>query len=173
VQSPGPQEFNGPNDCGATASTAGCPKPQWSRNRYGTVRVRGLLVTSTTSGGDRVPFYLQPTLGGSDLNGERRLASFADYRFRDRNMLALQQSVEYSLWGPIGAFLQTEQGTVAPRAGALSLGDVSSSTTIGLTLRAGGFPMVNLSFSWGAEGHHVIGAMDTSLLGGSSRPSLY
>jgi hypothetical protein len=31
--------------------------------------------------------------------------------------------------------------------------------------------MVNLSFSWGSEGHHVIGAMDTSLLGGSSRPS--
>jgi hypothetical protein len=33
--------------------------------------------------------------------------------------------------------------------------------------------MVNLSFSWGGGSHHVIGAMDASLLGGSSRPRLY
>jgi hypothetical protein len=30
-----------------------------------------------------------------------------------------------------------------------------------------------VSFSWGAEGNHVIGNMNTELLGGSSRPSLY
>jgi hypothetical protein len=48
-----------------------------------------------------------------------------------------------------------------------------TSATVGLTLRAGGFPMVNLSFSWGAEGNHVIGTMNTALLGGSSRPSLF
>jgi len=172
VASPGPQAFNGPNDCGASAAGA-CPPPQWSRNRHGTIRIRGLLVTSTTSGDDRVPFYFQPTLGGSDLNGERRLASFADYRFRDSNLLALQQSVEYAIAGPFGVFLQTEEGTVAPRAAALSLKDFSASTTLGVTLRAGAFPLVNLSFSWGAEGHHVIGAMDTTLLGGSPRPSLY
>jgi hypothetical protein len=173
VLSTGAQAFNGPNDCSTSIATQGCRNPQWSRNRHGTIRLRGLLVASTTSGDNRVPFYLQPTLGGSDLNGERRLASFDDYRFRDGSLLALQQSVEYSLWGPIGAFVQTEQGAVAARAGALSARDVSSSTTIGLTLRAGGFPMVNLSFSWGGGSHHVIGAMDASLLGGSSRPRLY
>lgn len=173
VASTGPLDFNGPNDCGPSIATAGCPKPQWSRNRYGTVRLRALLITSTTSGDNRVPFYLQPTLGGSDLNGERRLASFQDYRFRDDNLLALQQSVEFALAGPIGVFLQTEQGSVASRPGALSLDDFSASTTLGVTLRAGGFPLVNLSFSWGAEGHHVIGSMDASLLGGSARPGLY
>jgi hypothetical protein len=41
-------------------------------------------------------------------------------------------------------------------------------------LRAGGFPQVFLLFAWGgSEGHHIIGSMNTSLLGGSSRPSLY
>ena len=44
----------------------------------------------------------------------------------------------------------------------------------GLTLRAGGFPQVYLMFAWGGhEGTHTIAAVNTSLLGGSSRPSLY
>jgi Phosphoesterase family len=44
----------------------------------------------------------------------------------------------------------------------------------GFTLRAGGFPQVFLLFAWGGdEGHHTIANMNTSLLGGSSRPSLY
>ena len=45
---------------------------------------------------------------------------------------------------------------------------------MGLTLRAGGFPMVWLLFSWGGhEGTHTTAAMNTSLLSGSARPSLY
>jgi hypothetical protein len=44
---------------------------------------------------------------------------------------------------------------------------------VGLTLRAGGFPLVNLTFAWGGGSHHIIGSMDPTLLGGSSRPSLY
>ena len=36
-----------------------------------------------------MPFYLQPTLGGSDINGERRLASFNDYFFRAPNVLLM------------------------------------------------------------------------------------
>jgi hypothetical protein len=38
----------------------------------------------------------------------------------------------------------------------------------------GGFPVVFLSFAWGgSEGHHFIGTIDSTLLGGSSRPSLH
>jgi hypothetical protein len=44
----------------------------------------------------------------------------------------------------------------------------------GLTLRAGGFPMVSVMFAWsGNEGNHTIFNMNTALLGGSSRPSQY
>jgi hypothetical protein len=74
---------------------------------------------------------------------------------------------------PFGVFVQGEQGKVTSDRGDLNFRNLMSSTTVGLTLRAGGFPMVNLSFSWGGEGHHVIGAMNTTLLGGSSRPSLF
>jgi hypothetical protein len=55
----------------------------------------------------------------------------------------------------------------------LDFNDLVTSTTIGITVRAGGFPLISLSFSWGREGHHVIGSIDPTLLGGSARPSLY
>jgi hypothetical protein len=172
VSSTGPRTFNGPNEC-AQAVGSGCPPVQWSRNREGAIGFRLLVTASSTSGGNRVPFYFQPTLGGSDINGEALLASFEDYRFRAPNLLVLQERAEHALWGPFGLFFLAEQGKVTEYRGDLNFKDLASSTTLGLTLRAGGFPMVNLSFSWGSEGHHVIGSMNSTLLGGSPRPSLY
>jgi len=168
-----PKDFNGPNECSVTVDSLDCPPLQRSRNRTGTIGLRLLMSASSTQDSNRVPFYFQPTLGGSDLNGDRILAAFDDYRFRAPNVLALRESIEHSLWGPIGIFAEAEQGKVEERASYLGFNDMFTSATIGLTLRAGGFPLVNLSFSWGAEGNHVIGTMSTALLGGSSRPSLY
>jgi hypothetical protein len=173
VSSTGPRAFNGPNACAQSLGSSACPPVQWSRNREGSIGLRLLISTSTTSGENRVPFYLQRTLGGSDVNGEQLLASYADYRFRAPNVLALQESIEHSIWGPLGGFVMLEQGKVAANPGDLGFSDLATSTTVGLTLRAGGFPMVNLSFSFGGEGHHIIAAMSPTLLGGSSRPSLY
>ena len=173
VSSPGPRAFNGPNECAQAVGSPACPPVSWSRNRQGAIGIRLLMSTSTTSGGNQVPFYFQPTLGGSDINGERLLASYQDYRFRGPNVLALQASVEHTIWGPVGVFVQAEEGKVAEEAGALDFKHLDSSFTVGLTIRAGGFPMVNLSFSWGGEGHHVIGSMNSTLLGGSTRPSLF
>src|SRR6185312_8991455 len=48
-------------------------------------RVRGRLSFSDTSSGQRVPFYLMQTLGGSNIRGADTLRGFRDYRFRDRD----------------------------------------------------------------------------------------
>ena len=173
TSSTGPRDFNGPDSCAETIGSSACPPVTWSRNRQGSIGFRLLLVASTTSDGNRVPFYFQPTLGGADINGERLLASYDDYRFRGPNLIALQESFEHAIWGPIGAFVVAEQGKVAANAGDLDFSGLATSASVGLTLRAGGFPMVHLSWSWGSEGHHAIAAMDSSLLGGSARPSLF
>jgi hypothetical protein len=173
VSSTGPREFNGPNECAQALGSPGCPPVQWSRNRQGSIGFRVLVSAATASGGNRVPFYLQPTLGGADINGELLLASYQDYRFRGPYLIAMQERLEHSIWGPFGVFVLAEQGKVALDRADLDFSGLTASTTIGLTLRAGGFPMVNLSFSWGREGHHVIGSMNSTLLGGSSRPSLF
>lgn len=174
VASTGPKETNGPDECLAAAGGNSCPPITYSRNLGGTVSVRMLLTSSTALSGGRVPFYLQPTLGGSDINGQRLLASFDDYRFRGPALMALQESIEHSVWGPLGISFQAEQGKVGERARDLGFGGLVHSYTLGLTVRAGGFPMMNLSYAWGSErSHHVLATVDASLLGGSGRPSLH
>ena len=51
---------------------------------------------------------------------------------------------------------------------------VAHSFSAGLTLRAGGLPALSLAFAWGGhEGTHTIANVNTSLLGGSTRPGLF
>ena len=67
-----------------------------------------------------------------------------------------------------------DEGKVALRRSNLDFTHLRHSYSVGLTLRAGAFPMVRLLFSFGGrEGTHTTSAMDGSLLGASTRPSLY
>ena len=70
VSSVGPKDTNGPDSCRASIGARGCPPVSYSRNLEGSVSVRLLATRSAGSAGSQVPFYLQPTLGGSDINGQ-------------------------------------------------------------------------------------------------------
>lgn len=173
VASPAISDTNGPNECFMGVGSTACPPISYSRNRSGAIGLRLLTTSSSAFSGSRVPFYFQPTLGGSDINGQRLLASLDDYRFRGPRLIVLQESIEHSLWGPLGIYVQADQGKVVEEGGSLDLSDLEHSFTVGLTVRAGGLPMMSFSFAWGSGGQHMIGSMNTSLLGGSSRPSLH
>jgi hypothetical protein len=168
---PGSTETIGPDSCAPSGDT--CAKISHTRNLNGSIGVRLLLSESLTSGASVVPFYFQQTLGGSDINSALALGSYQDYRFRAPNLLLLQESFEHSIWGPFGVKLMADEGRVALTRGDLGFSHLRHSFAGGLTLRAGGFPMIFLMFAWGGpEGHHNIVNMNTSLLGGSSRPPL-
>lgn len=183
-----PLNHTGPDDCAEDPSgpdhkcqsiKGPFPNPNDpSKTTYdleGSVNLRFLLTESYTSTGHVVPFYFQPTLGGSDINGRSSLASFQDYRFRAPNLMLLQGNIEHSLGRlPLGVTFMAETGKVAFTRGDIGFKHLRHSYAAGLTLRAGGFPMVYLMYAWGSgEGAHAIANMNTSLLGGSSRPSLY
>jgi hypothetical protein len=169
-----PKDSNGPDECGTDDSKPDCPKVSASNNRYGTLDFRFLLTESVASGGSVVPFYLQPTLGGSDINGNSALPSYQDYRFRAPNLMLFHAGLEHSIWGPFGLILAAETGKVALTRGDIAFDHLSHSFGGGLTLRAGGLPAVSLMFAWGGhEGTHTIANINTSLLGGSTRPSLF
>jgi hypothetical protein len=172
VASSGPREFNGPNECTSSPGSSSCPPITWSRNRQGAVHVRVLTIVSSPRGDDRVPFYLQPTIGGSDLNGERLLPSFPDYRFRAPSLFAVQAGVEHSIWGPLGVFVQVERGQVAATRSDLWKTGFRTSSSVGLTIRAGSAPVITLAYAWGGGGHTYVD-MASTLFGGSLRPSLY
>ena len=161
----------GPDECAPQKQD--CPAPPTSWNLNGSINLRLLLSESINSATSAVPFYFQQTLGGQDINSALALGSYSDYRFRAPNLLLLQESFEHSIWGPFGAKFMADQGRVALTRGDIGFDHLEHSFAAGLTLRAGGFPMVSLMFAWGgAEGHHNIFNMNSSLLGGSSRPLL-
>jgi hypothetical protein len=168
----GPKTTNGPDECAAALGATKCSAIQ--RNRGGSVELRLHITESIASAGSVVPFYFQPTLGGSDINGNPSLSSFSDYRFRAPNALVLREAFEHSIWGPIGFAFSADQGKVAVTRNDVDFNQLAHSFSIGLTLRAGGLPAVSFAFAWGgSEGTHTIANVPTSLLGGSTRPSLF
>lgn len=170
------RDTNDPNDCviDHSADRPRCPKIT-SRTLEGALGLRAFTALSMTPNGNVVPFYFQPTLGGADINGNTTLSSYQDYRFRAPNILLLQESFEHSIGTlPIGFTFRADQGKVALTRGDLGSSNWLHSYQAGLTLRAGGFPQVYLLFAFGGkEGTHTIAAMNTSLLGAATRPSLF
>lgn len=164
-------ETLGPDSC--AQGDEKCPEIPHTRNLNGSIGVRLLLSESLTSGTSVVPFYFQQTLGGQDIDSQLALGSYQDYRFRAPNLLLLQESFEHSIWGPFGLKFMADQGRVALTRGDLGFSHLRHSFAGGLTLRAGGFPMISMMFAWGGpEGNHNIFNLNSSLLGGSARPAL-
>jgi hypothetical protein len=161
----------GPDSCARWGDS--CPPLERTRNLNGSIGLRVLLTESITSGSDFVPFYFQPTLGGSDINSFAALSSYQDYRFRAPNLMLWRASFEHSIWGPFGFSFLADEGKVAVARSDVDFNHLKHSFAAGLTLRAGGFPMVYVMFAWGGkEGNHTIFNMNSSLLGGSARPLL-
>lgn len=169
------RDQNGPDSCSAGSTTVECPRISLSQNLEGSVSVRLLMVGSVANAGSVVPFYLDPTIGGSDVNGQPLLASFPDYRFRGPNVLLLRGTFEHSLWKlPAGFLFSVDEGRVGLRRDDIAFEHLRHSFTTGLTLHAGGLPVVYLLFAFGGgEGNHTTVSVSNALLGGSPRPSLF
>jgi hypothetical protein len=167
-----PQEFNGPDSCLQDAAAKTCPPV--TRNLEGSFGMRFLYTGSFIPAGNSIPFYLDPTLGGADINGNSFLASYPDYRFRGPNLMLVRGSFEHSVYKwPVGVKFMVDTGRVALTRD-LASGQWAHSYAAGLTVHAGGLPVLELLFAWGGhEGTHTIASVSNSLLGGGSRPSLY
>jgi len=146
-----------------------------TRDVTGSISARLFIQESIANAGNVVPFYFDPTIGGSDINGQSILPSYPDYRFRAPNLLLIHGAYEQSLGKiPIGLFLGIDEAKVGLRRGDMSFSHLRQSYSAGLTVHAGGLPVVYLLFSWGGnEGHHTTATISNVLLGASARPSLF
>ena len=103
-----------------------------------------------------VPFYMQETLGGSDINGQPTLRGFSDYRFRARDLVLIQTEYDYHVWGPLGVLGFYDTGMVANRAADLSLADMRHSYGFGLAIYAANKAVFKVYVGLGSgEGHHT------------------
>jgi hypothetical protein len=183
--------YNGPDDCTGTNANRNisvargaaakadparpCPIVSTTEKLEGSITLRAFLSESFAGRGSVVPFYLSPTIGGSDINGTAMLASYPDYRFRGPDLLLFRASLEHSLGKlPVGAIFSVDEGKIGLRRDDVSLDHLRHTFNVGLTVRAGGLPVIYFLFAWGGnEGTHTTATISPTLLGGSARPSLF
>ena len=79
-----------------------------------TLALRAWVSSSDPSEGDTVPFYLQPTLGGS-----YSLRGFRTFRFRDRSALLLQAEYRWRINEFVTGALFYDTGAVGPELGEI------------------------------------------------------
>jgi hypothetical protein len=122
---------------------------------YGKFDFRSQLVTSYTGVGSAVPFYLRPTVGGSDINSQASLRGFPNYRFRDRDAVFVQAEYSATVYDPIGILLFYDAGTAGPTASSLSFAHLRQDGGVGLTFRVQGGVAAQAYLAAGA-GHGPI-----------------
>jgi len=138
-------------------------------HRFGTLHFVGRLVLSEPYGRNDVPFYLQPTLGGADIHDENLLRSYANYRFRDRNLVAYELSYERQILDPLGIKIFGELGKVGRHPGDLGFDGLKYSAGVGATFRLGGQTFFEISFAWGGgEGMQIYATGNTNNIGAVS-----
>lgn len=136
------------------------------------LRVRGRLSFSETRAGQRVPFYLQETLGGSNIRSEDTLRGFRDYRFRDRNFALLQTDFMRELYGPIKFIAFYDVGKVARNLSNFDEGRLRQTFGLGVVVMPRQLDKIMFRFYialGSGEGSHIFFGPGESLLGGSNK----
>jgi len=84
-----------------------------------------------------VPFYMQPTLGGADINGQESLRGFQDYRFRGDDAAVAQVEYDHVMVKDyLHGFVFVDAGQVAMSAGELfRFASIRHDVGVGLSLQ--------------------------------------
>jgi outer membrane protein assembly factor BamA len=110
--------------------------------------LHGMVVTTPRDEGS-VPFYLLPSLGGSNS-----LRSFADYRFHDRNMAMANAELRLAMMTHVDLALFVDAGNVAPRIQELNLDKRSYGAGLRFHTRRQTFARIDAAT--GAEGWRFL-----------------
>jgi hypothetical protein len=118
--------------------------------------IHNRLTLSDTSTGNTVPFYMNETLGGSDINNQPTLRGFADFRFNAPDLMLIQVQYDHRIWGPLGLMGFYDTGMVAARASDLSFADLRHSFGVGVSVWAGDRAVFRVYVGLGSgEGKHL------------------
>jgi outer membrane protein assembly factor BamA len=115
----------------------------------GVLALRALVSSDLSSGADRVPFYLQHTLGGDALRG------FGNFRLRDNSLAYL--TAEYRV--KVHAFLDlvpfVEAGAAGSSFGAAVSSRVYADAGVGARFNLAGRTFLRVDWAHGREGSRV------------------
>jgi hypothetical protein len=119
-------------------------------NRRRVIALAGSARFSYPSGTSRVPFYLQPTLGGSeDLRG------FRSYRFYDDNMVTTSIEYRWEVFSGLDMSLFCDTGKVVPRRSQVNFHDLEASVGFGFRFNARNRNFLRIDTGFSHEGIQV------------------
>jgi hypothetical protein len=133
------------------------------RCRYGNLDLRSHIIASRTGPASIVPFYLQPTVGGSDIDSRVSLRAFPVYRFRDPDALSVETEYTHPIFDPLGLLLFYDAGTVGPTFSSLSFAHLRQDAGTGVTVSLQGNVVAQAYLAWGAGHGPTIGYNFTKL----------
>jgi outer membrane protein assembly factor BamA len=116
-------------------------------DRYRTVALRAAAVFTDPHAGQHVPFYFQPTLGGSQA-----LRGFREFRFQDRNSLLLTAEYRWEASWMLDGAVFVDAGTVAAERRDLSLRQLDVSYGLGFRLHSNDAFVARLDLAVSREG---------------------
>jgi outer membrane protein assembly factor BamA len=123
--------------------------PFFNQRRVIVLRARTTF-TQTTSG-QEVPFFMQPTLGGSeDLRG------FREYRFRDRNMVVFNAEYRWEAFSGLDLAAFADAGQVAARPGDLRFADFQTSYGAGFRFNTEKNVFLRMDLGFSSEGRRLF-----------------
>jgi hypothetical protein len=128
------------------AKTCGDKNIDWSQSANYVLKVRqpcGLgdldlvshIAASRTEPGSTIPFYLQPTVGGSDIDSRLSLRAWPSYRFRAPDALFVQANYILPLYNILVFY---DAGTVGPTFSSLSFANLRQDAGVGVAVSLGG-----------------------------------
>jgi hypothetical protein len=132
--------------------------------------VRWRYAVSDASAGNAVPFYLQETLGGSDIDNQPTLRAFRDYRFRGPDLMMIQaeydrrlcrdcspckEGIVRTICSHLGVLASYDAGKVALRKSDLDFSGMRQSFGGGIAIYAGKDVVFRVAVALGGgEGAH-------------------
>ncbi len=111
------------------------------------VALRAAAATTVTAGGNVVPFYLLPELGGNSS-----LRGYSSWRFRDRARLLLSGEYRWSAGPLVDMSLFGDAGQVAPQLRDLSLRNLHTSYGVGFSVHTPSATVTRLEVARSREG---------------------
>ncbi len=112
------------------------------------LRARGTFTDPV--GSTAIPFYMRPTVGGSD-----DLRGYRHYRFNDPNALVLNAEYRWEIFSGLDGALFYDAGKVMPRAGHLALSQMKGSAGFGLRANVRNQTFLRLDVGFSREGFMI------------------
>jgi len=119
-------------------------------NRSRRIALRARMTMTDAKAGQRVPFFLQPSVGGSD-----DLRGFRPYRFTGPNAVVYNAEYRWEIFSGLDGALFVDAGKVMSRAGHLAFSDMEVSPGFGFRFNARNRTFMRVDVGFSHEGTAV------------------